>query len=241
MKKILLAVVAVGLLLAGCADGGDGEGGDRAETLREATTTTAAAPTTEPEQVVGDLNARLLTVADMPTGYSEGDPFGDGEEGAEDEEDDSEFCAEAFSTIEDVEPKQEAERAFKKGEPSLFGAAGIEQSLQEMESRQQAEEIFRQIAPVFEKCREFEETDDDGNTFKGTFSPLSFPKLGDDTYALHMSATGGANGFDITIGGDFVFIRKGKVIDLLFAFSFGSSAIPASELEAIARNSVAKL
>lgn len=233
LASVLLAVALV--LLPAC----DGDNPERADTVGTDDSTT----TTQADQEVGDLQARLLTVADLPTGFSEGSPFGDEDDAASDESDDDEpeFCDEAFSKFEAVEPKSEAERDFKRGDASIAGAAGFNQTLAEMDSSDQAAELFDGISPAFDQCKEFEETDEEGNTFKGSFSALSFPKLGDETFAFHMTASGGNGEFTIDIGGDFVFIRVGRVINTLATISFGESSISAQELEGIARTSLEKL
>lgn len=184
----------------------------------------------------GDLKAKLLAVADMPTGYSEESP--EEEKGEEDEP--SQFCKELQGFEQQHKAPEEAEISFQKGAPSLFGAASLVESLGRFESATRANGAFDAFVKGMQNCKTFEQTDADG-TFKGSFSALSFPKLGDDTFAAHLAGSGGSEGFNIDINGDFVAVRKSRVIMLVATITFGAGAIQPAELETVIRKAAAKL
>lgn len=228
MMRLALGLVAI--LAVSC--GGSEE---QAQTISP-TTVEGSTTTTEPEQEVGDLQQKLLTVADLPTGYSLEPP-----EDEEEDEGPSEFCEGAsLELAEEFGATQEAEVSFAKGEASLAGAAFLGQTLGEY-SDDNADRAFDHAVEVFQGCQEFETTQEDGTTFKGTLSPLSFSKFGDETFAIHLSGELEGEGMTFPIGGDVVFAREGRVICLLVSFGFGASQIPATELEDIVEIAMAKL
>ncbi|MDZ7673733.1 MAG: hypothetical protein U5K30_01480 [Acidimicrobiales bacterium] len=244
-RKILCALMAYSLLIAAC--GGDSDDG-RADTLSDPE---------PPEQSDGDddrdstseaenedqgvldesaLEKRLLTVADMPSGYTISPP----EESDDTEADD--LCEEVFEEIgfdEDSAAGPEAEVSFSKGEASIAGGAVVQQSLGSAEA-DKLEENFDKLGEAFDACREFSTTDEDG-TMTGTFSPLSFTKFGDDTFAMHLSGDVSSEGFDFPISGDMVFVREGNVVMTIASFGFGMVNIPVEELEQIVEAAHAKL
>ena len=243
-----IGVVCIGLagLLPACGDDSDG---DQAATLTDAPSTTQSEGredgTTQPPDELpvkrdqASLEGKLLTVGDLPSGWtiSESEETEDAES-----EDESEFCAEAFKDFEEFDDDEglEAESEFQKGEPSIMGGAFLSQSLAVSDEDALAD-AFDRLPEAFEKCREFEETDDEGSTFKGTFSPLSFDRYGDDTFAMHMSAQANSDGFEFPLAGDFVFVREDDIVMMVVSFGFGAATVPIEELEEIVDTAYAKL
>lgn len=229
MKRTVAAALAVALLLGACGDGGNEE--ERAETVPAEGAEEEAPTEAEPKAA----DAMLLTVADMPTGYSEKTP-------APEEDDNSPAPCPEFENIEELESDSEAERNFTKGEPSLFGAAELSQEVHVFNSSDEITERFGAFVKLLEnpECRTFDTTDADA-TFKGTLTPLSFPKLGDDTLAMHMAAQVSSEGIDLPIALDIVVFRKGRALNLLSTVGYGASMIPTTELEVVARKALDKM
>lgn len=234
MRKLAIALVTALAVISAACGGGEDDNGKAQTVAPEETTTTTAAPVESAD--TGDLKAKLLTVADMPTGYSEKPP-----EPEDEEEDTSDFCQKLQALEKDHKAAEEAEVTFQKGEASLFGGAEVVESLGRFESKERAKQAFDAFAAGMQECKTFEQTDADGSTFKGSFTALSFPKVGDDTFAVHLKASGGSEGVTIDLGGDFVVVRKSRLMLAVATFSFGATAIPASELEQIVRKAVSKL
>lgn len=204
MRKCGVAVLAGVLALAGC-----GGGSDKAKTI-EATTTTGAVTSTTEKRAPADIASALLTVGDFPTGWSEAPPD-------EDEEDDGSDCASDFDMDEQVPPKAKAERNFQESDMGPF----VFHAVASYESTGQAKEVLRLFGDFLKKCQTFESTDEDGTKTTGTMSALSFPKLGDDTYALRMTFKQ-EEGFSGS--GDVIVIREGDAVTLLFNFGIAGSA-----------------
>ncbi len=229
MKRTVAAALAVALLLGACSDGGNEE--ERAETVPAEGAKEEAPTEAEPKAA----DAMLLTVADMPTGYSEKTP-------APEEDDNSPAPCPEFANIEELESDSEAERNFTKGEPSLFGAAELSQEVHVFNSSDEITERFGAFVKLLEnpECRTFDTTDADAR-FKGTLTPLSFPKLGDDTLAMHMAAQVSSEGIDLPIALDIVVFRKGRALNFLSTVGYGASMIPTTELEVVARKALDKM
>ena len=92
---------------------------------------------------------------------------------------------------------------------------------------------MKYASEVFKDCKEWVTKDDDGTTVTWRPVPLSFPKVGDETFATRVSATG------IPLFGtaqvDLVFFRRGNVIAFLGYIAIGPSAAAPSPLEAAAK------
>lgn len=235
MKRTVAAALAIALLVGACGDGGNGE--ERAETVPAAPTEGAGVETSTKTAEPKAADAMLLAVADMPTGYSEKAP------GPEEDDDSSPAPCPEFENLEELESESEAVRNFTKGEPSLFGAAELSQEVYVFKSSNEISERFDAFGNLLEspECRTFDTTDADGARFKGTLTSLSFPKLGDDTLAMHMAAQVSSEGIDLPIAVDIVVFRKGRALNLLSTVGYGASMIPATELEAVARKALDKM
>ena len=179
----------------------------------------------------------LLTVADLPTGYSE-----KAAEPDEDEDNSPAPCRE-FENVDEIQSESKGEKTFSKGEASLFGGAELSQEVYIFKSREEISDRFGLFLKLMEnpECRTFETTDEDGATFKGTLSALSFPKLGDDTIAMHMAAEVSSEGINLPVAVNLVIFRKGRALNSLSTIGFGASMIPATELETIARKALDKM
>ena len=234
---ILIPCIAV-LLVAGAVG---------AVTVEDDTSTVVSESPDRRAQTVGGsgaesagLQAKLLSVADLPTGYTlqasnsnaSGDTPGAG--------DSSTFCKELQKVENPDKAPEHADVTFEKGGASLFGGAVAAEGVARYPRESDARRVFDAFVAAMRSCKTFEETDQDG-TFKGKFTPLSFPKLGDGTFAVHLAGEGGNQQLTLPIVIDFVLVRRDRVIMLVATFSIGAGGISSSDLEHIVRAGYKKL
>lgn len=205
-----LPILALLITLVACSGGGP----KRADTISAPTATPAVtaspgsslaatpastpapSPTTAAQaRSAADLQRVLLTLDDMPTGFTIDTPSsGTG----------SQPCGK--STELRARAAQTVEADFTKGGLGPF----ISETLGTYKSGE-AKDAFDGARKLFEDCRTWTEPDKDGKTTEYKIAPLSFPKLGDQTYAIRMDIKGG--GF---VGqADLVFVRRGDTILLI--------------------------
>ncbi|MCX9191614.1 hypothetical protein C3Y87_09340 [Carbonactinospora thermoautotrophica] len=214
---IAAGFLAVGLLLAGC-----GGSSDRATTLPEQKPSQAAAQGNK-KLTQADLQSALLTVTDMPTGFTV-----DTSTKSSENDDELSGCAAMDSVKKQDGPKAEAN--FTKGSFGPF--VGEELALL---GEEQARKSMSMLNEVLAKCRTFTSKDDNGETVTVKLNTLSFPKIGDDTYALRVTLGSGG----IAVDADVITIRRGGVLILITNAQLGS---PDSQLtETVARKALAKV
>src|SRR5205823_4887236 len=124
-------------------------------------------------------------------------------DGAPDTGDSSTFCKELQKVESPERAPEHADVTFEKGGTSLFGGAVAAEAVARYPRESDARRVFDAFVAAMRSCKTFEETDDDG-TFKGKFTPLSFPKLGDGTFAVHLAGEGGNKQLTLPIAIDFV-------------------------------------
>lgn len=214
-RRFALAFVLV--LLLGACGGGD----DRATTIEPTgspdedaadltnTPTGEVEETTETEveteQAADSPDELLLTLGDMPTGWTTAPEMvsGDDEGGA------TGFCGEP-PIDEQFEPSAEAEAAFKKDDFGPF----VNHAVAIYESRE-AEQAMDAALEAAQSCQEWTETED-GEETTFTLQPVSFPTVGDQTVAFRINA----ESQDFTFTGDVVFWRRGDLISLFSHLAF---------------------
>ena len=214
---IAAGVLVVAIIVVTMACGG---GNDRATTVPDqpiATSTPDASD--EPEDASegesesstvseDGLSRALLTISDMPTGWTTSPPETDEDEG---------FCGVEFEStaLFDIEVGFQQSvtgpfaghrlQAFPPGEAQRSFEAGVERA---------------------SSCGEFTITNDDGTVNIWQVSPLSFPEVGDDTFAFRASTEVALFG-SVTV--DLVAFRRGDFISVL-AFSVLGFGSPDPEL-----------
>jgi hypothetical protein len=210
MRRIAGVYLVAGLCLVGsCADEGDSQEQTLEPTSEETddgSTTTAkdkatTTTTTEPPAET-DLNAVVLQLEEMPTGYAV-------DASADDETGDDDICGE--DPTEDVPADEEAKVSFTAGDFGPFASSIVAQYSDEMT----AAEFMDATTGAFENCREFTDPDD-GTAY--TFSGLAFPDLGDDTFAIRMTADSDFG----SAAADLVYVRVGDRVMLTGNLAFGS-------------------
>ena len=158
-------------LLGACGDDGDGHGrtlestGDTSSTAGEETTTTTEAPT--------DLDAVVLQLDELPTGYTL-----DAQNEESDDSDEDDVCPE--NPDEQVPADETVEVGYTAGDLGPFASNIVGQYSDEAT----ALEYMGAAREAFADCPEYTDPED-GTVY--TFSSLSFPDLGDDTFAIRMS------------------------------------------------------
>ena len=215
MQRFVVAILNIAILAAVAACSAPDT--DRARTLPDqpaATATSNAAP----DKI--DLNATLLTLKDMPTGFTPdtSSPTGDDDSGCEPLD------------KADAGEQSGVEASFTKGDFGPF----IEQSLAQLPI-DRAQRSMDQLATVLDKCRTITDVNEDGTKIRFRLSGLSFPRIGDDTFAFRMKAD--SNGF--TMNADVVAIRRGGVLTLIVHLGLG--AIDSALTEKIARKALTKI
>lgn len=214
LRRVAL-VLALAFVGASC-----GDDDDHARTVEATTTSTTEAAaesegpaaeteesTTTTEVPPSSMDSVVVTLQDLPSGWTVSAP----DEGLEE---DDEICNDQ-DPFDAVEPIEEAETNFEQGGfgPFLSSIAG------RYASTDDAQGVLDAFAAAVEQCRAFTEVDDDGTEITYTFTALSFPKLGDDTYAARLSANTPVGPLAL----DFVFARKGDAVAAIINGGLGAA------------------
>lgn len=239
MRTVLIPLAVSAILVIAC-----GGGNDRATTIEQETpattvtapmneqTTTPVLPTETPsppqeqrEDIAKRLPDALLTLEDMPTGWTVSPPDEDDEE-----DDGTDLCGVESTAFAD--PIAEAETSFQKAELGPFLVQAVD-----VYAEGQAPEVMADFLEAAQSCTEWTEIDEDGTETTWRLAPLSFPKLGDETISFRMST--------ITIIGpiemDFIVWRRGDLIDVMGHFAFGFEGVDSDQTESFARLADEKL
>lgn len=201
-RRVLTAAAAAALLLVSCSSGSEGD--EKAETIRPTTTRPPSSTTTVTvagrviEKITQErLREALLTVEDLPVGYS---VWTD----EDDDQNDDEPCEGRFENV--SEATVEAEASFSKGSfgPFLAHALGA------FDQEATAKKAMAVVRAGLNDCQTYETTDEDGTVTTVRLTPLSFPKFGDETFALRLTAEG-----PFSASGDIIFMRRGPAVALV--------------------------
>lgn len=176
MNRTTLALtLSTVLLVAGC--GGDAEepSDSNSATTTQSDTPASTSPTPEepaaPEYQVldkADLEGALLTIQDMPPGYSQDPPT---------EPSDKTFCDYKEPVQEDVLVRHD----FSKGGGMSAELDSV--SIRQFKSPEDASKAFDALADVVNTCP--------GDTIDGTeakYTPMSAPKVGDGSVGIRIEA-----------------------------------------------------
>lgn len=213
MRSTTVAVsLAATLLLTACGgndssgtgDPGSGSGADAEQSAA------APEPLTEAE-----LKAALVTLDDLPTGYSADEVS---------EDDDSDFkaddpkCQDRFDLLEDFgdDAEVEAKAAFAKDPATSLehGWGTYTTSVEELS------EQFAAVESVVTECSRGTIISTDGTPpIALTFKPISFPDLGDDSFAMNAEAE--VQGVPVAL--TFGFVRVGSSVQSVFQGGIGES------------------
>lgn len=237
-RRVYLTIpVAAVVLLAGC-----GDSPERAVTVGETSAANEPAEATSaPPKAKGagdELNAKqvkaaLLTVTDMPTGWS----ATPNQDDAEDTNDTMEpaSCQAMFDKMDAdkgaAKPKAKAEASFAAG-----GALGTQFSMEvsSFEEDGQGDKV-EEVAAALSKCSKITSTDSSGIKTEMELAGLSFPNLGDQTLAMRMNAQSDG----IAVVADLVVVATGHNIVTFTAA--GLQPMPGADLEKVARTGMVKV
>jgi hypothetical protein len=209
-------MAALALLATSC---GDDESADRADTVEESSSSTAA-PAGEDtggdadandDEVDAELEARLLEVGELPTGWTVEPDDGDDDPEDDDGSDMAEDCGfEGDILPDEVEPLGEAERQFQKSEIGPMVFVSVTRF-----ADGEGETALDALGTMLQECREFSSTSSDGMEMTGTMQPLSFPSHGDETFAARL----GIEAEGMSGQGDIVAVREGDEVVLMMGLS----------------------
>ncbi|MFG1913117.1 hypothetical protein [Kribbella sp. NPDC048928] len=230
-----MAVAAVcSIAVVGCAgkpERADTLPGAASESKTTETTKTARQPPTVPavpkESTLSAAQAKraLLTLDDMPTGWSQEKP----DPGSDDETVTPKRCATVFDALGDRDPLSEAEASFSAGDlgPSLDHTVSSWPKSQV--------QALKAITQALRQCPKFTSTSKDGSSATFEATGLSFPNLGDRTLALRLK--GKTDGIGVVV--DVVYIAKGNNTVVLIAS--GLQPLEGATFEKLARTAIGRL
>ncbi len=215
MKKIVAMVVVLGLVSGACS--GEDDPAERADTVDDAAEVETGSDGTE-ENAAGDVDVEqaLLTLEDMPTGWTTSPDAGEEDEGA------AEFCD--GLDITDDEPDAEAEASFEGSEMGPFVSNAVARFDGGGATR------FAQLRQAIDGCGDFDTTDEEGNTLTGRLSAVSFPEFGEESLAVRLSGTVTTvadpdfGELEFPMAADLIFFRQGDVVAGLFHIAIDTSA-----------------
>jgi hypothetical protein len=206
-----------------------GGGEERASTIESVAANQqsgrSVSPTPEKLQNVSreQLNSALLTLGDLPTGWTTTAPQPDNPE--------DNICDFDEKTV--SQPLADLKVDFQRAETGPF----LVQTLQSYEG-DGAEKVLSAFLEKFQSCSSWTTTDDKGKQTKWQVSGLSFPKSGDQTIAMRIAS-------EATILGilelDFVVIRRGRIINAVGYGELGFKGIDSSQTEQFVKRADEKL
>jgi ABC-type transport system substrate-binding protein len=245
-RRVSVPIAAVVLLVvgaAGCGSSSKSSSGDVSEAQAEATTTTKAPPS------MADVSGALLTLNDLPAGYS---PIADA---GSNSSDDSLICQGAQSgVLKDVSGTSGAKTAKMR---TVSSSDSSDPTVQFSQS-QLGPLVMETLGVVDDPKAEFDasvveldscmskswtQTNSDGMTMTFSLAPESFPKHGDDQAAYKL--TGQASGIQFEIEGDLVLIRENGVLMAVGGIGtmsvLGAHQLDVQQFSAIVDTAVAKV
>lgn len=238
--SIRLLVIAIGFACAltpGC--GGESE---RATTIEPTVTPTEAAetpddtaaldetptpsPTSPDDQEIDErLSEALLTLEDMPTGWTVSPP-----------EEDEEDSGTGICGLESGQFTRDATaRATANFQESEFGPMLAQ--IIDVFSGDDAEGTMVEFADALSSCTEWTDIDEEGAETEWQLSPLSFPKIGDETFAFRMSTVTFLGAVEL----DFIVWRRGDIVEVLGHTAIGFEGVDSEQTEAFVRRADEKL
>jgi hypothetical protein len=191
-----------------------------------ATTAPPVSPTSAPTSAVPvpDVKAQLLSVSDLPAGWSvNGSPDGDSS------------VPKCFQSALSFSGIAEAAAAAKFQDGS-DGIPLLEEGIAEIPG--QAQHFMTAFNMLLGGCGRVS-FKSGGDTFTGNTGGLSLPKLGDQSAAYQMNLSTTASGSPLALGLDFVAMRKGDEVAVLYYRDPGPPDV--SQLQQFAQTAAAKL
>ena len=226
MLRRILALLVASFVLAAC-------GGKAGEDTTNPIESITKDPLTSEE-----IKKVLLTLEDLPSGYSE-----DPELTSEDEEDSDEVtsgsqpCKDLMAALdaeEEEKPHGEGEIGFKESDFGPF----VMEAVASFEG-DKLKKTMQTFQDAFTECRKFTTTDSEGVDTNFTAAPMSFPKLGDESVAVRLTAKEDSD-FDFEIDFDLVAVRTDQNVVLMASLGFGKS-MSGEDFEKLVRTAVQRV
>jgi hypothetical protein len=93
--------------------------------------------------------------------------------------------------------------------------------------------VFNELAKALSSCPKFTVTDKKGQKTSYVVSPLKFPNVGDQTFAIRMAAKTGTKAFSLTLTIDVAMATKGSTSVLVVNAGIGKLFLPSTTLTAM--------
>ena len=233
MNFAFLSIGAGVALFAACG------GSDNAETIsgtpKPAVTVTSAsnavpaapttAPTEEPPPTSDRLQRLALKIEDLPSGWTTMPPDTD--------DSNTQICNRPPASTQ-FKPSANAEADYQQSDFGPFLVHVLASY-----SATDARRAMDYVAEMLKACTEWTQTSADGTKVTFRLSPLSFTKLGDETFAVRMSTR------DVPLFGtaqfDLVFWRRSGLVSYMAYAAVGPAVATASPLEDLAKKVDARL
>lgn len=196
-----------------------------AEPTANPKTSSPAATAVEGDELVERLPEALLALEDMPAGWTV-------RVIVDDEEDDG-------STICGVASGQFSRDAFARFTAD-FQKAEFGPFLDQVVDyfpEGEAERVMAEFSDAFRSCTEWTVIEEDGTETTWRLGPLSFPKIGDETFAFRMSTVTFLGAVEL----DFITWRRQDIVVVIAHTSIGFEGIDGEQTEAFVRRADEKL
>lgn len=209
-KTAFLVAAAAGLVLAGC--------GSSPAATKHATTTSTTSP-------APNVRSQLLTLSDLPAGWSVNKSANGGGSGPP-------GCLAHVDPLK-MHPRAKAAISYQ-GSANGIPDLGEQIALLPNDAKSALATINREI----ESCGHLSFTSS-GVTLSGTIARMSFPPLADQSHAYQLVMSGSSQGVQVTAAFDIVVIRKGSELAVLLYGNLGNPSV--TTVEHYARRAAAKL
>lgn len=220
--RLVTAVLAV-VVLSGCSD----TPADRAGAVDQP----PAAGAVEGQREVADrvysaaqVESALLTVADLPTGWS----VKPDDSATENPSDDYALCPEFAAVMKKTADLEDFAAGFTSPTGSDLGE--VIMSLPQAEART----LLADLSKAVSACPKLKGRTDGDVPYDLDLAALSFPKLADETFAMRMTA----ELYGDTVTSDVVMVRRGGVLVMISQTAAGPTDTVVTE--DVARRAVAK-
>jgi len=242
VRSAALVVVAAALL--GLATGCQAAAPDRATTLSGSPAPTASASASASQERTGggtldaaQVSSALPVVTDLPTGWTTDPAKTALGESAEDDDDTvaPPSCRAVFDRLDRKgapAATAEASAGFTKGGLGPFLGVKISSFASDVPAG-----TLSAVARALDQCPTFSVVDDKDGAVTFTATPLSFPRLGDETLAFRLSATLDNTPFT----SDLVVVRVGRTTVTVTQIGLSATGTDPAAGEQAARTAVRKL
>jgi hypothetical protein len=217
-----LLVTAAAFCLPACSGAKAGSGSASTSAAQAHSPAASSSATSGP---VPNVNAQLLQLSDLPTGWS-----------VDNSSDSGSSTPECFKNATNFKSSEKA-KAEAKFQDGSNGVPALDDEVVYMPGR--AQTTMQAFSQLMAGCGQIS-ISAGGHPFKGTIGQMSFPTLGVQTQAYQMNLSTNANGLNITIGYDFAVARFAN--DEILVFAYGDLGTPdITQVQQLASKAAAKV